>query len=173
MHKRKKWFNLDNKAERAEFYKENGYESKRPDFEKLIAAFMEKLIDKTHILKIELVGSMTTDYAYPKDVDIAVYIDDMTAVAVLSDAERHTTNITLGMDTWVFDANKNFLGHICQRGPKRCPTNSVECGVPGCGEVKTLKKREGFVFDKDLFFKTLGKVLWERKNGNLDLMKLE
>lgn len=124
---------------------------------------MERLKDTTHIIKIELVGSMTTDYEYPKDVDIAAYIDDLAAVEALSDVARHTTQVTLGLDVWVFDAAGSFLGHICQRGPKRCPTNSAECGMPGCGETKTLKKREGFVFEKDRFFKTPGKVLWERK----------
>jgi hypothetical protein len=163
MFKGRKHIDLENKELRAAFFKERGDESKRPAFEKLTQAFLEDVKDRAHVLKIELRGSMTTDYEYPKDLDIAVYIDDPAGIAPVSHAQRHTTHVTLGLDIWVFDAGGNFLGHICQRGPKNCPTSSVECGMPGCGQPKTLKKRDGFVFDRELFFKTPGKVLWERK----------
>ena len=51
----------------------------------------------------------------------------------------------------VFIFNKNLLplGRICHR--RQCPSQSVDCYVPGCGDPFYLRIHSGFKYDEKIF----------------------
>ncbi len=61
------------------------------------------------------------------------------------------------LDVFVFTRNKKFLGNICFR--KECPARSIDCGVPGCGKIKYIRRFPNLNFNENDISKLEYKVL--------------
>ena len=91
----------------------------------------------------------------PKDVDLAVWLDD----AVNLDSVRklsaqavnrlwHDNAIGVAhhqIDTFLLDATGRYLGRLCHFS--QCPKHKPECRAQGCGDTPFLRQHDGFDFD--------------------------
>ena len=92
---------------------------------------------------------------HPKDVDLAVWLDDVTDL----DALRKVSSTALNrlwddkeigvahhqVDIFLLDAVGKYLGRLCHFS--QCPKHKPECRVQGCGNTPFLKQHDGFDFD--------------------------
>ena len=91
----------------------------------------------------------------PKDVDLAVWIDDVGDLDGLRKLSSRTVNRLwedeeIGVahhqvDIFLFDATGKYLGRLCHFS--RCPKEKPQCRAEGCGAVPFLQQHDGFVFD--------------------------
>jgi hypothetical protein len=112
-----------------------------------------------------------------KDVDLAVWVDDLTQLRALKRAVSDATNVfnqTIcnkemipgvahhQMDVFIFEPGTNrYLGHLCIFG--QCPKGKPECRVPGCGSQPFLQLYEDFEIHSHVFSEQPCVVLFERK----------
>jgi hypothetical protein len=108
-----------------------------------------------------------------KDVDLAVWVDDLTAlqqmkraiVRALNDWQR-THQDWPGVahhmvDVFLIEPRTNrFCGNLCHYG--QCPKGKPECAVPGCGAQPFLKLYEGFRLHRGVFDGEHNVVLFDR-----------
>lgn len=91
------------------------------------------------ILRIALIGSLTTSKAIPKDADLLVTIDPAMDLNQLARAGRRlkgqAQSINLGADIFLADANGTYLGRIC--GYRECHAR-VLCQARHCGRRQHL-----------------------------------
>jgi hypothetical protein len=106
-----------------------------------------------------------------KDVDLAVWISDLTRLDEMRVAIGRSTNELLKrenigvahhqVDTFLLEPETNrFLGNLCKFGV--CPKGHEDCDAPGCGDVPFLKLYEGFVFHARAILPDRIVVLFER-----------
>lgn len=71
-----------------------------------------------NVLRIALLGSLSTAKPIPKDVDVLVTLadhDDLTALAQVSRRLRGGANtVNLGADIFLCDADGRYLGRLCR-----------------------------------------------------------
>ena len=86
------------------------------------------------VLRIALLGSLTTAKAIPKDVDLLVTIDRTMSLTQLARAGRRlqgfAQTINLGADIFLADATEHYLGRICHY--RECHPR-VACRAQHCG----------------------------------------
>jgi len=92
-----------------------------------------------------------------KDVDLAVGVRELGDLRALQTArveglrragEQHITFAHHQVDIFLLDARTGeHLGRLCNF--KRCPTDKVECRVPGCGRHRLLRRVEDFTWRAD------------------------
>ena len=88
-----------------------------------------------NVLRIALVGSLSTTKPIPKDVDILVTLadhDDLTALAQVSRRLRGRANtINLGADVFLCDADGRYLGRVCRYREchPRMACEGLRCGT--------------------------------------------
>jgi len=63
-----------------------------------------------------------------------------------------------GWEVFLFDENVSPLGRICHR--KKCPGQSVDCYVSGCGQTPYLRIHSDFNYQEKIFFNSPIDVLW-------------
>ena len=108
-----------------------------------------------------------------KDVDLAVWIDDLTrlrelkraAARALDDWQRgHPNSAGVAhhqVDIFLMEPHTNrFRGKLCHYG--QCPKGKRECEVPGCGAQPFLQLYEGFRLYRDAVYAEHNIVLFER-----------
>jgi hypothetical protein len=91
----------------------------------------------------------------PKDVDLAVWLDDVTDLDGLRKLSAQALNRLwhdkeVGVahhqvDVFLLDATDRYLGRLCRFN--RCPKDRPECRVNGCGNLPFLQQHEDFVFN--------------------------
>ena len=91
-----------------------------------VQSFVETARNCPGVLRIALVGSLTTAKAMPKDADVLVTIDGAMDLANLARAGRrlkgNAQTINLGADIFLVDDSGRYLGRIChyrERRPRR------------------------------------------------------
>lgn len=91
-----------------------------------------------------------------KDVDLAVWVSDVTALRTLQKARSQAVNDLFDdrgvgvahhqVDVFLFEPGSDrYLGRLCHFGT--CPKGKPECRVPGCGSALFLRQHEDFTFD--------------------------
>jgi len=87
------------------------------------------------VLRIALVGSLTTAKPLPKDADVLVTIEDGLDLGLLARAARRlkgtAQQMNLAADIFLADARQRYLGRIC--GYRKCHSRAV-CRAQRCGE---------------------------------------
>jgi hypothetical protein len=106
----------------------------------------------------------------PKDVDIAVWLDDATEVERLrvlrSRAvhrlweEREIGVAHHQVDVFLLDASGMYLGRLCWFN--QCPKHKPECRAVNCGNIPFLRQHDGFVLDPDSLRLDRIRVLYDR-----------
>lgn len=100
----------------------------------------------------------TTGIHEPKDVDLAVWIDDATDLDRLRVLRSRAVNqlweeMEFGLahhqvDVFLVDATTgSYLGRLCCFN--QCPKHKPECGDLDCGRVPFLRQHDGCVFDAE------------------------
>lgn len=93
-----------------------------------------------------------------KDVDLAVWMSDLTHLRNLQKARSRALNElywkqNVGVahhqvEVFIMEPGTNrYLGRLCAF--TRCPKDKLDCLVPGCGDVSLLEQHEEFIFSKD------------------------
>ena len=108
-----------------------------------------------------------------KDVDLAVWVSDVSDLKALQRARSRALNdlladLELGVahhqvDVFLFEPRtERYLGRLCHYGA--CPKGKPECRVAGCGAAPFLRQHDGFVFDPRSLEQG-GVVLFDRAKG--------
>jgi hypothetical protein len=117
-----------------------------------IRSFVRAAGDFRGVLRIALVGSLTTTKAIPKDADVLVTIDGAMDLAGLARAGRRlqgfAQTINLGADIFLADEGGQYLGRICRY--RECHPR-MACLAQHCGRREHL--------NDDLHVVTLSKEL--------------
>jgi predicted nucleotidyltransferase len=108
----------------------------------------------------------------PKDVDIAVWLDDATELERLrllrSRAvnglweEREVGVAHHQVDVFLLDAAGTYLGRLCCFN--RCPKERPECRAVNCGKVPFLRQHDEFILNPDSLRPDRIQVLYDRSD---------
>jgi len=105
-----------------------------------VLAFVRAARECNGVLRIALIGSLTTDKPVPKDADVLVTIDEPMELEPLARVGRRlkgtAQTINLGGDIFLADAADNYLGRICHY--RECHPR-VACEGRSCGQRQHLK----------------------------------
>ena len=115
---------------------------------------------KDVLIEIALLGSLATSKKrIAKDIDLMVFTENTDCIDKLAMCHRKVLGkFHSSPDVFVFTKDRQFLGNVCHR--RECPSQSVDCQVHGCGEIKYIEKRQGFTFNERNIFKNKPRVLW-------------
>jgi hypothetical protein len=108
-----------------------------------VARFVEAACLCPGVLRIALVGSLTTGKPNPKDADVLVTVTEEAELAPLAQAGRRlkgaAQSLNLGGDIFLANAQEEYIGRTCHW--KRCgPGIRVACQAEHCG-------RRPFLYD--------------------------
>jgi hypothetical protein len=105
--------------------------------------------------RVESAGRRRGYLHEPKDVDLAVWLDDMVNLDSVRKLSAQAVNRLwydqeIGVahhqvDTFLLDATGRYLGRLC--GFSQCPKHKPQCRAEGCGKVPFLRQHDDFHFD--------------------------
>ena len=101
------------------------------------------------------------------DVDLAVWVNDLSCLRELNKARGRALNGTYvahhQVEIFIMEPETDrYLGRVCIFGS--CPKEGkMECRVPGCGETKFLKLIQDFEFYSDALASGKTQLLFDRK----------
>lgn len=106
-----------------------------------------------------------------KDVDLAVWVDDLGGLKTLQQARANALSALLRernvgvahhqAELFIMEVGTGrYLGRLCCFGA--CPKDKRDCLVPGCGAHPFLKQHEGFTFHVNALAPEKSVVLFER-----------
>jgi hypothetical protein len=102
--------------------------------------FVRDVRSYPHVLRIALVGSLSTDKPIPKDVDLLVTLVEHTDLTSLARAARRLKGragaVNLGADIFLCDRDGRYLGRVC--GFRECQPRAA-CEGRQCGSGRRLK----------------------------------
>jgi len=130
---------------------------------KMAQFFAEKIKNYSGIEEVAIIGSVASGDEYAQDLDLAIVMRDFSAIDRIAKAARQMSRFSHKWEVFVFDTRRNYLGRICHR--KECPTLSIDCKVPGCGEIPHIQRISNFKFDEKEIFSRKIEILWARKNS--------
>ncbi len=101
-----------------------------------VLAFVRSAQRWPGIMRIALIGSLTTDKANPEDADLLVTVTDDMDLTPLASLSRkmlgHAQSMNLGVDVFLTDPHNKYLGRICLW--KECaPGIRMRCDALHCG----------------------------------------
>ncbi|KAA1257982.1 hypothetical protein LF1_04730 [Rubripirellula obstinata] len=111
-----------------------------PDLRKIMFAEVRRFVrfarDIPGVVQIALIGSLTTDKEFPKDIDLLVTITDNCDLTELARLGRQLTGHMMahgaGSDVFLADQAGNYLGRTCSW--KKCkPGIRQSCDAHSCG----------------------------------------
>jgi len=120
--------------------------------------FAEKIHKLTSLLEIAIIGSVAGDDPYPNDLDIVIIIRNLEEITTIAKYARQMSRHYHGWEVFLFDENVSLIGRICHR--RKCPGQSVDCSVPGCGQPPHLRVHFDFKYQEKIFFNSPIDVLW-------------
>lgn len=102
-----------------------------------VLAFVGAACQLPGVVRIALIGSLTTDEPDPKDADLLVTVADDIDLAPLATLERkisgHAQSFNRGADVFLAGPRGNYLGRTCPW--KRCgPGIRARCDALHCGQ---------------------------------------
>src|SRR5262249_10264165 len=109
-----------------------------------------------------------------KDVDLAVWVNDLTVLDALRKDVSRTANdlwelLRIGVahhqvDVFLLEPGTDrYFGRLCHFGT--CPKGKPECTVPGCGAARFLRQHESFAFDPRSLGEDRAILLFDRARG--------
>jgi hypothetical protein len=109
-----------------------------------------------------------------KDVDLAVWLDDTSCLALLGRARNVAVNELFAktrvgvahhqLDVFLIaPATGAYLGRLCDFAA--CPKAKPECRAPGCGATPPLQQHEGFELRSDALAEDRIRRLFDRERG--------
>ena len=102
----------------------------------LAADFITRVRDLPGVLRLALLGSIVTEKAKPKDIDLLVTIGDNCDLRLLATRARRlkgrAQSLGSGADVFLADADGVYLGRTCQWRTCR-PGIRVACDASHCG----------------------------------------
>ena len=120
--------------------------------------FAEKVHKLSRLLEIAIIGSVAGDDPYPNDLDLVIIIRNLEEITTIAKYARQMSRHYHGWEVFLFDENVSFIGRICHR--RKCPGQSVDCSVPGCGQLPHLRVHFDFKYQEKIFFNSPVDVLW-------------
>ena len=120
--------------------------------------FAEKVHKLSRLLEIAIIGSVAGDDPYPNDLDLVIIIRNLEEITTIAKYARQMSRHYHGWEVFLFDENVSFIGRICHR--RKCPGQSVDCSVPGCGQLPHLRVHSDFKYQEKIFFNSPVDVLW-------------
>jgi hypothetical protein len=104
-----------------------------------VLAFVRAVSNCPGVLRISLIGSLTTAKSVPKDADVLVTIDGTMDLAQLARAGRRlkgsAQTINLGADIFLVDQSGCYLGRVCHY--RECHARAA-CRAQHCGRREHL-----------------------------------
>ena len=105
--------------------------------------------------RIESAGRRRGYLHEPKDVDLAIWLDDEVNLDGLRKVSAQAVNRLwhdkeVGVahhqiDTFLLDTNGRYLGRLCHFS--QCPKHKPECRAESCGDTPFLRQHDGFDFN--------------------------
>jgi hypothetical protein len=106
-----------------------------------------------------------------KDVDLAVWVDDLNELKRLQRARTRALNDLLRdrgigvahhqVEIFVFEPGTDrYVGRLCCF--RQCPNGKPECAVSGCGAMPFLRQHHDFTFQADALAPERTEVLYDR-----------
>ena len=120
--------------------------------------FAEKVNKLSSLLEIAIIGSVAGDDPYPNDLDLVIIIRNLEEITTIAKYARQMSRYYYGWEVFLFDENVSPLGRICHR--KKCPGQSIDCSVPGCGQPLHLRVHSDFKYQEKIFFSSPIDILW-------------
>ncbi|MCL5985431.1 MAG: zinc-ribbon domain-containing protein [Actinobacteria bacterium] len=124
--------------------------------------FAERAHELSSVLEIAIIGSVAGNDPYPNDLDLAVIIHNLDDIVTIAKYARQISSYYHGWEVFLFNEGLSLLGRICHR--RECPSQSVECSVPGCGGPPYLRVYPEFEYDEEMFLSSPIDVLWTSFN---------
>jgi hypothetical protein len=112
-----------------------------PDLRRIMFAELRRFVrfarDIEGVKRIALIGSLSTDKEFPKDVDVLVTVSDHCELAPLAKLGRqmsgHMNNHRAGADVFLASEDGNYIGRTCPW--KNCgPGYRASCDAMHCGK---------------------------------------
>jgi hypothetical protein len=104
-----------------------------------VGSFVRAVRDYPGVLRIALLGSLTTTKVIPKDADVLITIDGSLELAQLARAGRRLQGLAqtmnLGADIFLADEHGRYLGRICHY--RECHPRAA-CRAQNCGRREHL-----------------------------------
>ena len=110
------------------------------------------------VLEIVIAGSVAGADPYPNDLDIAIIVDSLDELVLVSKYARQMSKYYHGWEVFLLNKSLLYLGRICHR--RQCPSQSVDCCVPGCGDPPHLRIHSGFKYDEKIFLSSPFNILY-------------
>jgi len=120
--------------------------------------FAEKVHKLSSPLEIAIIGSVAGDDPYPNDLDLVIIIRNLEEITTIAKYARQMSKYYHGWEVFLFDEDVSVLGRICHR--RKCPGQSVDCSVPGCGQTPHLRVSPDFEYNEQIFLTSPINVLW-------------
>lgn len=109
-----------------------------------------------------------------KDVDIAVWLGDLSAIPILRHERSRCVNELLRdtnigvahhqLDVFLLQPGTDrYVGRLCTFGT--CPKGKPECRVSGCGATPFLRQHEEFAFTPDALAPEHVIILFDARTG--------
>ena len=127
---------------------------------RMIAAseeFARKVAGMASVREVLLFGSLASDVEYPKDYDIAVFLDGLSDIEAIARCARQMSPMNHNWDAFIFSKDKQFMGNICAK--RECLHESADCSVPSCGQTRHLRIYDSFNFTPHEFLISPYKIL--------------
>ena len=118
----------------------------------------EKTPKLSSLLEIAIIGSVAGNDPYPNDLDLVIIIRNLEEITTIAKYARQMSRHYHGWEVFLFDENVSIIGRICHR--RKCPGQSVDCSVPGCGQPPHLRVHSDFKYQEKIFFNSPIDVLW-------------
>jgi hypothetical protein len=111
-----------------------------------------------------------------KDVDIAVWVTELSCLRSLQKARSQALNHLLSekqigvahhqVDLFIIEPETNrYLGRLCTYST--CPKGKAACDIEGCGVIKFLKQHEDFEFDVTVLDDPASVILFDASQESL------
>ncbi|MCG2791411.1 MAG: zinc-ribbon domain-containing protein [Actinomycetia bacterium] len=120
--------------------------------------FTNKASMLSSVLEIAIAGSVAGGDPYPNDLDISLILNNIEELAQISKYARQMSKYYHGWEVFLFDKNLLHLGRVCHR--RECPSQSVDCCVPGCGDPPHLRIHSGFKYDEKIYLSSPFDILY-------------
>lgn len=120
--------------------------------------FAGKIYKLSSLLEIAIMGSVAGDDPYPNDLDLVIIIRNIKEITTIAKYARQMSRHYHGWEVFLFDEDVSLIGRICHR--RKCPGQSVDCSVPGCGQPPHIRVHPDFEYNEEIFLTSPINVLW-------------
>lgn len=121
--------------------------------------FFGKASKLSTVLEIAIVGSVAGNDPYPNNLDLAVIIRNLDELKTIAKYARQISSRYHDWEVFLFDEGLSMLGFVCFR--KKCPVQSMDCTIKGCGKPPHLMAIPGFKYREKTFLSSPIDILYK------------